>query len=41
MIQTALTKGKFPVARVSIAFISVTLSILVVIVFTILVKVKR
>lgn len=41
MIQNALTKGKFPVARVSIAFISVILSILVVTVFGILVDVRR
>jgi len=41
MIQTALTKGKFPVARVSMAFISVILSILVVAVFGILVELRR
>jgi len=41
MIQTSLTKGKFPVARVSIAFIAVMLSILVAIVFAILVQVRR
>lgn len=40
-IQSALTKGSFPVARVTIAFIAVVLSALVVIVFGVLVSVRR
>ena len=40
-IQTALTKGCFPVARVIIAFIAIVLSTLVVIVFGVLVGVRR
>jgi len=40
-VQTALTKGNFPVARVTIAFIAVVLSALIAIVFGILVGVKR
>jgi len=40
-IQTALPKGKFPVARVTTAFIAVVLSALVVTVFSILVGVRR
>ena len=40
-VQSALTKGNFPVARVTIAFISVVLSALVVIVFGVLVSVRR
>ncbi|KIM78477.1 hypothetical protein PILCRDRAFT_98382 [Piloderma croceum F 1598] len=40
-IQSALTKGSFPVARVTVAFIAVVLSALVVIVFGVLVSVRR
>jgi len=41
IIQTALTKGRFPVARVIIAFIAIVLSALVVTVFGVLVGVRR
>jgi len=40
-IQSALTKGNFPIARVTIAFIAVVLSALVVVVFGVLVGVRR
>jgi len=40
-IQTALTKGRFPVARVIMAFIAIVLSALVVTVFGVLVGVRR
>jgi len=40
-VQNALPQGKFPVARVTIAFIAAVLSALVVIVFGILVGVRR
>jgi len=40
-IQTALPQGKFPVARITIAFVSAVLSALVVVVFGVLVGVRR
>jgi hypothetical protein len=40
-IQTALTKGRFPVARMVIIGISTALGVLVIITFSLLVSVKR
>jgi hypothetical protein len=40
-IQSALTRGKFPVARVTVAAITTGLSVLVILVFSVLVAVKR